>query len=116
MHSSEIQTKIDQVKVMEPNYPQLSATWENLMSQKLREEINKAYKDASLTNEQVEEMVDINIEKIKNSITQEEFFNELDQIHKVNIDSVVKQLEIMKNEALQREQIMKFIANIKFHF
>ncbi|AQX05296.1 hypothetical protein BAX97_15225 [Elizabethkingia meningoseptica] len=112
MHSTEIQTKIDQLKVMPPNYTELSATWESLISQKLREQFNSVYKDVALTDQQLKELADLNIQKYKSSISEEEYRKELDEIHRVNIDSAVKQLEIMKNEALRIEQAIDIVRKM----
>ncbi|OPC51653.1 hypothetical protein BAY06_04850 [Elizabethkingia anophelis] len=112
MHSTEIQAKIDQLRLMPANYAELSATWESLISQKLREQFNILYKDVELTDEQLRELINLNIQKYKNSISEEEYKKELDEIHRVNIDSAVKQLEIMKNEALRIEQVIDVIRNM----
>lgn len=105
MNSRKYQEKIDELILMQPNYIQLEKLWFKTKFEVKKREIEIIYKDAQLTTEQIDILTTIFVKKYKESLTDELFEKQLNEIHKTSIDMVITELVKLRDSARMTEMI-----------
>lgn len=105
MSSRQYQEKIDELRAMLPNYEEIGVVWLKLISESYRKSLEIIYKDVLLSNEQMQNLVEIRTTKYKNSLTQEEYNIQLNELHTKSVETVIVELEKRKHQAIMTEMI-----------
>jgi hypothetical protein len=80
-----------------PKYDELEKLWKKKLSDDLLFIINKEYKKLELSEDQKNQMVAIDLDSYRASLTDESFKNQLNELHKQSVDAAKKQLEFERD-------------------
>lgn len=84
---------IAKLKTMPPDYDSLSIVWWKHQYDGLFIQITNLYNSVGLNENQIVKMVELNVNKYKASLTEEEYKIQLNQIHQLIIDNGIKEME-----------------------
>lgn len=92
---------IEKLKAMPPDYDALSSVWWKYNYDEIHPKISIQYQQVGLSEDQINKLVELYVNEHKESLSEEEYKNQLNKIHQIIIENGIKEMETrMKNEKI----------------
>lgn len=88
---------VRKIRAAQPDYESLAAEWRSVIADRMKRFIDSEYADIGITNEQRDKMASRDVDLYRKSLSDEAFKAQLDDLHKLSVEVLIRQLEFERD-------------------